>query len=251
MRNIRVIPRLDVKGPNVINTIQLEGLRTVGSPNSLAKKYYEQGADELLIIDQVASLYQRDHLIDLIKIFVKEIFIPITVGGGIKSIDDIKMALKVGADKIAINTFAIDKPNIISELAEEFGKQCVVVSIPCKINENNKWQVYTHGGREKTGLEVIEWAHKAVSLGAGELLVTSIDKDGLRNGFDLNLMKRFNEINKVPIIASGGFGKPSHASDLLNVSSCEAIAIADYLHMGRGKIEEVKNELKDKFAVRL
>ena len=149
MRNIRVIPRLDVKGPNVINTIQLEGLRTVGSPNSLAKKYYEQGADELLIIDQVASLYQRDHLIDLIKIFVKEIFIPITVGGGIKSIDDARLILRSGADKIAINTFAIDKPNIISELAEEFGKQCVVVSIPCKINENNKWQVYTHGVEKK------------------------------------------------------------------------------------------------------
>ena len=251
MRNIRVIPRLDVKGPNVINTIQLEGLRTVGSPNSLAKKYYEQGADELLIIDQVASLYQRDHLIDLIKIFVKEIFIPITVGGGIKSIEDARLILKSGADKIAINTAAIDKPNLISQLAEEFGRQCVVVSIPCKINENNIWQVYTHGGREKTGLEVIKWAHKAISLGAGELLVTSIDKDGLRGRFDLNLMKKFNEINKVPIIASGGLGKPSHSNDLIHISNCEAIAIADYLHMDRGKIEDIKNELKGKVAVRL
>lgn len=251
MRNIRVIPRLDVKGSNVINTIQLEGLRVVGSPNLLAKNYYNQGADELLIIDQVASLYQRDYLVDLIKIFVKEIFIPITVGGGIKSIDDARVILRSGADKIAINTAAVEEPNLITDLAEEFGKQCIVVSIPCKMSEDNKWQVYTHGGREKTGLEVIEWCQKVISLGAGEILVTSIDKDGLRNGFDLNLMKKFNEINDVPIIASGGLGKPSHIYDLLEHSNCEAVAIADYFHMSRGKINEIKSILKSKYLVRL
>ena len=252
MRNIRVIPRLDIKGPDVINTIQLEGLRTVGSPNELAKNYYNQGADELLIIDQVASLYQRDNLIELIKIFTKEIFIPITVGGGIKSVDDARLLLRSGADKIAINTAAVLEPNLISLLAKEFGKQCVVISIPCKMNENKKWEVCTNGGREKTGLEVFEWAQKAVSLGAGELLITSIDKDGLRNGFDLNLMQKFNEIEDIPIIVSGGLGKLSHVDDLLQISNCEAIATADFLHMKRGNIQALKNIiLKSKFQVRL
>jgi cyclase len=252
MRNIRVIARLDVKGPDVINTVQLEGLRKVGSPNKLAKNYYNQGADELLIIDQVASLYQRDHLVELIKIFTKEIFIPITVGGGIKSVDDARLLLRSGADKVAINTAAVSDPNLISQLAKEFGKQCVVISIPCKMVENKKWEVYMNGGRDKTGLEVFKWARKVISLGAGELLVTSIDKDGLRNGFDLNLMREFNEIDDVPLIASGGLGKPSHISDLLSISNCEAIASADFLHMKRGNIQELKNIIfNSKFKVRL
>ena len=252
MRNIRVIARLDVKGPDVINTVQLEGLRKVGSPNDLAKNYYNQGADELLIIDQVASLYQRDHLVELIKIFTKEIFIPITVGGGIKSVDDARLLLRSGADKVAINTAAVSDPNLISQLAKEFGKQCVVISIPCKMVENKKWEVYMNGGRDKTGLEVFKWARKVISLGAGELLVTSIDKDGLRNGFDLNLMREFNEIDDVPLIASGGLGKPSHISDLLSISNCEAIASADFLHMKRGNIQELKNIIfNSKFKVRL
>ena len=251
MRNIRIIPRLDIKGSNVINTIQLEGLRTVGLPNDLAKDYYIQGADELLIIDQVASLYKRDHIVELIKIFVKEIFIPITVGGGVKSLDDARIILRSGADKIAINTAAVENPNLISQLANEFGRQCVVVSIPCKMNENKKWEVYTHGAREKTGLEVIEWAKKVIDLGAGEILVTSIDRDGLRSGFDLKLMEKFNLIDNVPIIASGGLGKSSHVSDLFSISNCDAIASADYLHMKRGKIIDLKNILKSKFLIRL
>ena len=252
MRNIRVIARLDVKGPDVINTIQLEGLRKVGSPNKLAKNYYNQGADELLIIDQVASLYQRNHLIELIKIFTKEIFIPITVGGGIKSVDDARLLLRSGADKVAINTAAVSDPNLIKQLAKEFGKQCVVISIPCKMVENKKWEVLTNGGRDKTGLDVFEWAQKTVLLGAGELLVTSIDKDGLRNGFDLSLMQKFNEIDDTPIIVSGGLGSPSHISDLLSISNCEAIATADFLHMERGNIQAIKDIiLKSKFQVRL
>lgn len=251
MRNIRVIARLDIKGPDVINTIQLEGLRKVGSPNELAKNYYNQGADELLIIDQVASLYQRDHLVDLIKIFTKEIFIPITVGGGIKSVDDARLLLRSGADKVAINTAAVSDQNLIEKLSKEFGKQCIVVSIPSKMVQNGEWEVYTNGGRDKTGLEVFKWAQKVVSLGAGELLITSIDKDGLRKGFDLNLLQKFNELDDTPIIVSGGLGKPSHISDLLDICNCEAIASADYLHMKRGNIQELKNEiLKLKFNVR-
>ena len=251
MRNIRIVARLDVKGPDVINTIQLEGLRKVGSPNELAKNYYNQGADELLIIDQVASLYQRDHLAELIKIFTKEIFIPITVGGGIKSVDDARILLRSGADKIAINTAAVTDHSLIEKLCKEFGKQCVVVSIPCKMVQSEKWEVYTNGGRDKTGLDVFEWAKKAVSLGAGELLITSIDNDGLRKGFDLSLIQKFNEFDDTPIIVSGGLGKLSHINDLLNICNCEAIASADFLHMKRGKIQELKNEiLKLKFNVR-
>ena len=174
MRNIRVIARLDVKGPDVINTIQLEGLRTVGSPNTLAKNYYNQGADELLIIDQVASLYQREHIVELIKVFTKEIFIPITVGGGIKTVDDARVILRSGADKVAINTEAVLNPNLISQLAKEFGKQCVVVAIDSRRNyniekgknifsENGKqfwFEVFIYGGKKGTGLDVIDWAKK-------------------------------------------------------------------------------------------
>lgn len=251
MRNIRIIPRLDIKGDDVINTIQLEGLRKVGTPNLLAKNYYHQGADELLIIDQVASLYKRDHLIELIKKFVKEIFIPITVGGGIKSIEDARMILRSGADKIAVNTAAVEEPKLISRLAKEFGKQCVVVSIPCKLNENGSFEVFTNGGREKTSLEAIRWAEKAISLGAGELLVTSIDNDGLRNGYDLNLMKKFSAIEEVPIIASGGLGKLDHLVELLSISNCQGLSSADFLHTGRGKIMDIKNFLsKSNFAIR-
>ena len=251
MRNIRAIARLDIKGSDVINTIQLEGLRKVGSPNGLAKNYYNQGADELLIIDQVASLYQRDHLSQLIKTFTKEIFIPITVGGGIKSADDARILLKSGADKIAINTAAVSDHSLIEKLSKEFGKQCIVVSIPCKLVQSGKWEVYINGGRDKTGLDVFEWAKKVASLGAGELLITSIDMDGSRKGFDLGLIQKFNELDNIPIIVSGGLGKPSHINDLLDICNCDAIASADYLHMKRGNIQELKNQiLKLKFDIR-
>lgn len=249
MRNIRIIPRLDIKGKNVINTVQLEGLRIVGLPNDLAKYYANQSADELLIIDQVASLYQRDYIVELINIFTKEIFIPITVGGGIKSVEDARKILRSGADKVAVNTAAILDPNLISKLVQALGRQCVVISIPCKSN-NGSWEVQIDGGREKTGLDAYEWAKKAVRLGAGELLITSIDRDGTRKGFDLNLMKKFNNLG-VPIIASGGLGKLDHLQELLNVSNCEAIASADFLHMKRGNIMEIKKNLLNlKFDIR-
>jgi len=243
MRDIRIIPRLDIKGSNVINTIQLEGLRTVGLPDILAKKYSKQGADELLIIDQVASLYKRKNFIDLIKQFTQDIFIPITVGGGVRSVEDARSILRSGADKVAINTAATLQPSIISDLANEFGSQCVVASISCKKNLN-LWEVYIEGGRQKTGLDVFKWAKQLISLGAGELLITSVDNDGMRKGFDIELMKRFEIFNNIPIIASGGLGNCNHAIELLNQTNCSAIAVADFLHMNRGGgIEEIKNKL--------
>jgi cyclase len=243
MRDIRIIPRLDIKGSNVINTIQLEGLKIVGCPNKLSKKYSIEGADELLIIDQVASLYNRNNLIDLIKKFTKDIFIPITVGGGIRSVEDARSILKSGADKVAINTAATLNPSIITDLANEFGSQCVVASIPCK-KKDNSWEVYTEGGRQKTNLEVFEWSKQLISFGAGELLITSVDNDGMRNGFDIELMKGFETFKNIPIIASGGLGNSSHAIKLLNQTNCSALAVADFLHMNRGGgIKEIKNKL--------
>ena len=243
MHNIRIIPRLDIKGSDVINTIQLEGLRVVGLPNQLAKKYSFEGADEILIIDQVASLYKRNNLVDLIKEFTRDIFIPITVGGGIRSVEDARLILRSGADKVAINTAATQDSTIISKLANEFGSQCVVASIPSKKNLDS-WEVYIDGGRQKTNLDTFQWAEQLISLGAGELLITSIDNDGTRKGFDIDLMKGFKNFNNVPIIVSGGLGNTNHALELVNQINCSGIAIADFFHMNRGGgINEIKNIL--------
>ena len=248
----RIIARMDIKNANLIKSINLEGLKIIGNPNEYAKNYYEDGADEILFMDCVATLYGRNNLSEIINKSTKDIFVPIAVGGGIRSFEDVKMMLNSGADKVAINTAAVSDPNLINQLAKEFGKQCVVISIPCKMVENKKWEVYINGGRDKTGLDVFEWAQKTVLLGAGELLITSIDKDGLRKGFDLNLMQMFNEIDDIPIIVSGGLGDPSHVSGLLSISNCEAIAAADFLHMKRGNIQELKDIiLKSKFQARL
>lgn len=243
MRDLRVIARLDVKGENVINTIHLEGLRIVGSPNSLAQKYYEEGADEILLIDQVASLYQRGHLLELTKKFAEKVFVPLTVGGGIASVENARELLRSGADKVAINTAATQNPALITELSAHYGSQCVVVSIQAKKISEGNWEVLTDGGRERTGLDVLEWAAKVVELGAGELLVTSIDRDGTRKGFDCELMARVSDIVNVPVIASGGLGTPSHAVELMNSGYSEALSVADYLHMNRGCIKEIKSAL--------
>lgn len=244
VHSIRIIARLDVKGPKVINTVQLEGLRTVGNPNDLAIDYYNSGADEILIIDQVASLYQRGHLVELTKEFAKEVFIPITVGGGIRSVSDARLLLRAGADKVAVNSAATERPALISELSQEFGSQCVVVSIQCKQLSEGSWEVFKDGGRERTGLDVLEWSQRVVGLGAGELLITSIDCDGTRRGFDCKLMTQISALIDVPIIASGGLGAPMHAVELVDLTNCEAIAVADFLHMKRGGgISELKTAL--------
>lgn len=246
MRNIRVIARLDVKGENVINTIHLEGLRVCGEPNQLALRYYEHGADELIIIDQVASLYQRGHLLELTRAFAENIFIPVTVGGGVRTVDDARMLLRSGADKIAINSAALECPELISSLAQEFGSQCVVLSVQAKKVTKGKWEAFGDGGRERSGKDVLCWVEEAVDRGAGEILVTSIDKDGTRRGYDLELLAHVSDVSRLPVIAGGGFGAPNHAIDLLNQSKCEAITIADFLHMGRGGgIPEVKAALSE------
>lgn len=245
MKKIRIVPRLDVKGPNVVKGIQLEGLRVIGNPAKLAKKYYDEGADEILYIDIVASLYERNNLTDVVVETAESgVFIPVTVGGGIRSIEDVKKLLRSGADKVAINTAATRNPEIITEAAKIFGSQCIVGSIEAKYQGNGKWEAYVDNGREKTGLDAIEWAKKLESLGAGEILVTSVDRDGVQKGFDTELIKRISEVVSVPVVACGGAGKKEDIISCINGSNCDAVAFASILHYNKTTIGEVKHELE-------
>ena len=246
MRKLRLIPRLDIKGPNLIKGIHLEGLRIIGDPNSFALKYYENGADELLYMDSVASFYGRNNLQNLIIKAVKDVCIPITVGGGIRSLKDAYEMFRCGADKIAINTAAVKNPKLISELVKEFGSQSIVLSIEAKIITNNKWEVYTECGRERTGLDVVEWAKKCVNLGIGEILITSVDKEGTRKGFDLELIKKLTDSFNTPIIASGGMGNNQHLHELIENTNVDAVCIASLLHYNKSTIKEIRKTCLDK-----
>jgi len=244
LKNIRLIARLDIKGSNLIKGIRFEGLRVIGPPNDYALKYYNQGADELLYMDTVASLYGRNHLGEIIKEATKNIFIPITVGGGIRTIEDAREILRFGADKVAVNTAAVKNPNVISEIAREFGSQCMVVSIEAKKLQGDCWEVYTDNGREKTGLDVVEWAKACVDNGAGELLITSVDQEGTRKGFDIGLISAIcTEVN-VPVIASGGMGTPEHMVIAANSGGADAVAMADILHYQRASIGDIRATAK-------
>ncbi|HAU2049736.1 TPA: imidazole glycerol phosphate synthase subunit HisF, partial [Legionella pneumophila] len=207
MSNVRLIARLDIKGPNLIKGVHLEGLRVVGNPNEYAMAYYAQGADELIYMDTVASLYGRNNLSEIVKTTAENVFIPITVGGGIRSVDDAKQLLRCGADKVAINTAATKNPTLISDIARRFGSQCVVLSIEAKRTVNGRWEVMTDNGREHTGMDVVDWARNGEEFGAGEILLTSIDQEGTRKGFDLELVKQVSSMVSIPVIASGGMGK--------------------------------------------
>jgi cyclase len=207
MSNIRLIARLDIKGPNLIKGIRFEGLRVIGSPAEHALRYYQQGADELIYIDSVASLYGRNNLSDIVQSAARNVFIPLTVGGGIRSTDDVRHLLRCGADKVAVNTAAIAQPGLITEIAREFGSQCMVLSIQAKQIAPGRWEAYTDTGRERSGVDVIEWARRGVQLGAGEILITSVDREGTRKGFDIDLVRTVAAEVNVPIIASGGFGE--------------------------------------------
>lgn len=240
MRNIRLIARLDVKGPNLIKGIHLEGLRVIGSPNEYAVLYYLQGADELIYMDCVASLYGRNHLGDIVKAAAKDIFVPMTVGGGIRSVDDATEILRAGADKVAVNTSAVANPQLISDIARRFGSQCMVLSVEAKEVGPERWEIYTDNGRERTGLDVIEWCKRGEAMGAGEILLTSVDREGTRKGFDVALVKAVSAEVAVPVIASGGMGK---AEDLLTVvceGGADAVAMTDILHYKRAVIGDIR-----------
>lgn len=241
----RIIPRLDIKGQHLIKGVHLEGLRKVGNPNEFAFNYYNQGADELIYMDAVASLYGRNSLTDLIKQAVKSVFIPITVGGGIRSVDDAIEILRSGADKVAVNTAATMQPELINKMVKKLGSQSVTLSIEAKRTQENRWEVYTDNGREKTGKDVKSWAIEAAERGIGEILLTSIDYEGTKQGFDLPLIEDINKSVGIPIIASGGYGQ---LSDSLSAhdSGANAVAIADALHFNRIELKQVKEFLSTK-----
>ena len=251
MANIRLIPRLDIKGPNLIKGIHLEGLRVIGNPQEYALKYYQAGADELIFMDVVASLYGRNNLSDIVSYAAKNVFVPITVGGGVRSVEDVKHILRSGADKVAVNTAAIQRPELISEISNRFGIQCMVLSIEAKDQGNGKWEAYTDNGRERTGVNVLEWVDRAVNLGVGEILLTSIDKEGTRKGFDLALIRAGSERSPVPVIASGGMGSAQDLVDAVKLGYADAVAMADILHYDRVSLPIIRDTaLKNNLHVR-
>lgn len=241
MGNVRVIARLDVKGSNLIKGIQLEGLRKIGDPNEFAKRYYEQGIDEIIYMDIVASLYERTNILSIIKKTTQDVFIPITVGGGIRSVEDATDILRAGADKIAINTAALKNPQLISEISKRFGSQCMVLSIEAKKVGDNKWEAYYDNGREKTGIDVVEWAMKGWKLGAGEILLTSVDKEGTARGFDIDLVKQISTNVTIPVIASGGMGCIDDFIRVVKDGKADAVAMAKVLHYNKLSINDVRN----------
>jgi len=238
--NIRLIARLDIKGPNLIKGIHLEGLRVVGDPQDFARRYYEAGADELVYMDIVASLYGRNSLTDIIKRAAQDIFIPMTVGGGVRSVDDAKMLLRAGADKVAVNTAATLRPELITEISRRFGSQCMVLSIEAKRVGENKWEAYADNGRERTGLDVLEWAIRGCELGAGEILLTSVDQEGTRKGFDVDLVKAVAGAVPIPVIASGGMGSPEHLVRVVQEGKADAVAMADVIHYNRFSLAQIR-----------
>lgn len=240
MSSVRLIARLDIKGPNLIKGIHLEGLRVVGDPQEFARRYYEAGVDEMIYMDIVASLYGRNNLLDIVRRTAHSVFVPITVGGGVRSAEDAARLLRSGADKVAVNTAAVRRPELLTELAERFGSQAVVLSIEAKRDSAGGWEAYTDNGREHTGLDAIEWAARGQGLGAGEILVTSVDQEGTRRGFDVALTRRINEVVTIPVITSGGMGSIDHLAQVVEEGRADAVAIADVLHFDRIPLSEIR-----------
>jgi cyclase len=226
----RIIPRLDIKGPNLVKGIHLEGLRVLGDPAEFAKYYYENGADELIYQDVVASLYERNSLHDIISKTAKQVFIPITVGGGLRSLEDIKNVLRAGADKVSLNTAAIKNPKLIREASLKFGSSTVVVAIEAIKQTNGSYLAYIDNGREETGIEVKEWAERVEELGAGEINITSVDREGTGLGFDCDLIKLISDAVSIPVIAHGGPGKLEQTADAIIKGKAHAISLASILH---------------------
>ncbi len=248
----RIIARLDIKGKNVIRGINLEGLRVVGEPAMMGRKYYQEKIDEIIFLDIVASLYGRNSMFPLIEASAEDIFIPITVGGGLRTIDDVHTALAAGADKITLNSAAVKTPHLVEEIALNCGRQCVVAAIEAKQVEPNKWTAMIENGRESTGLNVVEWVKRLCDLGVGEILLTSIDQDGMRQGFDLPLVDAVSQASQVPVVASGGAAKPSDIVEVFRKTGCDAVALGTCLHFGLTSISEIKNTLKEEgFDVRV
>lgn len=240
MRNLRLIARLDVKGPALIKGVNLEGVRKLGDPHEFAQRYYAEGIDEIIYIDSVASLYGRNNLTDIVRRTAEKVFVPITVGGGVRSVEDALHLLRAGADKVAVNTAAVARPQLITEIAETFGSQCAVLSIQAKRRPGGGWEAYTDLGREHTGLDVVEWARRGQDLGAGEVLLTSVDREGSLTGFDVDLTGAVTGLLEIPVIASGGMGAPEHLLDVVRRGGADAVAIAHLLHYRKLSVGDIK-----------
>ena len=240
----RIIPCLDVTGGRVVKGINFVGLRDAGDPVELAARYNEQGADELVFLDITASSDGRDTMVDVVDRTAREVFIPLTVGGGIRAIDDARKILHAGADKVSVNTAAVHRPELITELSQEFGAQAVVLAIDAKHNGKGGWNVFTKGGRVDEGIDAVEWAARGEALGAGEVLLTSMDTDGVQDGFDCALTRAISRATKIPIIASGGAGKPEHFVRVLTEGEADAALAASIFHYGTYTVDELKDCLE-------
>jgi cyclase len=246
MAAVRVIARLDVKGPNVVRGIHLEGLRVVGTPEEMAVRYADEGIDEIIFIDTVATLYGRNNMLPVVERTAERVFVPMTVGGGVRTLANVDEILRAGADKVTINSQAVRTPEFISEVANAYGSQCVVATIEAKRRGGGArgWEVLIENARERTGLDALEWAGRLESLGAGEILLTSIDSDGKKSGCDLELTRMVSEAARIPVIASGGPGKPSHVVDAIASGRANAVALGTLLHFRLAGVRDVKNEMQ-------
>jgi len=240
----RVIARLDIKGPNLVKGIHLEGLRVLGKPEDFARYYYSQGAEELMYMDMVASLYERNSLEEIIRRTASEVFIPLTVGGGLRTINDIRAVLLAGADKVSLNTAVIRNPELIRQASRYFGSSTIVVSIEAIKQSDGKYLAYVDNGREYTGVEVVSWAQKIEELGAGEIVITSVDREGTGLGYDINLIQKVSSAVSIPVVACGGGGSPEHVSSAIVEGGAEAVAVASMLHYDYVS----KNSMKGDFS---
>ncbi len=243
----RIIPCLDVDNGRVVKGVQFVDIRDAGDPVEVARRYDEQGADEITFLDITASSDNRETMIHMVEEVAGQVFIPLTVGGGIRTVEDIRRMLNAGADKVGINTAAVFNPEFVKEAAEKFGSQCIVVAIDAKKvsgeGEENRWEIFTHGGRKETGIDAVEWAIKMVDYGAGEILLTSMDRDGTKIGFDLELTRAISEAVNVPVIASGGVGELQHLVDGVKVGKADAVLAASIFHFAEFTIEEAKRKM--------
>lgn len=245
-KKIRLIARLDIKAPNLIKGINLEGVRVVGDPRVYATRYFHEGVDEILYMDSVATLYGRNNLSELVRRTAEEVFIPMTVGGGLRHLADVDEMMRAGADKVSINTAAIRNPGFIREVSRRYGAQAMVLSVEAKKRKGGEgWEAYVDNGREKTGLDVLDWVKRAVGYGAGEILLTSVDNEGMRRGFDVELIRAVTDIVDVPVIASGGMGRLDDALDVVEQGGADAVAMAHVLHYNLLSLGQIRNFLND------
>ncbi|EJL88699.1 imidazoleglycerol phosphate synthase, cyclase subunit [Herbaspirillum sp. CF444] len=241
----RIIPCLDVTAGRVVKGVNFVELRDAGDPVEIARRYDEQGADEITFLDITASSDGRGLILDIIEAVASQVFIPLTVGGGVRAVDDVRRLLNAGADKVGINTSAVTNPQLVADAASKYGSQCIVVAIDAKRTGEGKWEVFTHGGRNATGLDAVEWARKMAQLGAGEILLTSMDRDGTRSGFDLALTRAVSEAVAIPVIASGGVGGLQDLADGIKQGKADAVLAASIFHYGQHTVQEAKRFMAD------